>query len=230
MAKRGRPRKIYGAASALDLIGERFGRLVIVEEIEPRFRSYKKNPNHKTRTFKCMCDCGNMSVAAINNLRSGHTGSCGCLQREAGQRNGEISHPKHGMCGAAEYRAWCNMIQRCSNPKATRYDRYGGRGIRVCERWGNSFDAFFADVGPRPSAWHSIDRYPNNDGNYEPDNVRWATAAEQQQNQSANRMVHIGGFDLCIAEAARLLGINVATVRTRIHNGQSPEEALQLKR
>jgi hypothetical protein len=122
------------------------------------------------------------------------------------------------------------MIQRCSNPKATRYERYGGRGIKVCDRWVESFDAFLADVGPRPSAWHSIDRYPDNDGNYEPGNVRWATAAEQQQNQSANRMVRVGGFDLCIAEAARLLGINVATVRTRIHSGQSPEEALQLKR
>ena len=211
-------------------IGQRYGRLVVAQEVEPIFRAYRKNPNHKTRRFSCRCDCGENVVVASSNLRSGHTKSCGCLQREAGLRNGKIPHPKHGACGTPEYAAWLNMRQRCNNPKATRYERYGGRGIKVCERWQNSFKAFLADVGPRPSDQHSIDRYPNRDGHYEPGNVRWATDIEQQQNVSSNRVVQVAGKDICIAEAERQLGINANTVRTRIHNGESPEEALRLQR
>lgn len=210
-------------------VGQKLGRLTVVAEAEPYFRSYPRNPNHKTRRFLCRCDCGGEVTVAKSNLRPGHTTSCGCRQREAGKENGRVSHQKHGMCGTPEYAAWLNMIQRCTNPKATRYGRYGGRGIAICEQWLESFDAFYADVGPRPSKHHSIDRI-NNDGNYEPGNVRWATGAEQQRNRACNRMVEIDGKLVCVADAAKMLGINDSTVRTRIHSGQSPEEALQLRR
>lgn len=214
-----------------NLIGKRFARLVVLEELAPVFASYKNNPNHKTRKLRCACDCGNETVANAGNLRKGHTQSCGCVQRENGAKVGNLPKPiKHGMCGTAEYRAWQAMIQRCTNPKATRYERYGGRGIKVCQQWLESFDAFYAYIGLRPSQRDSVDRYPDNDGNYEPRNVRWATDGEQQRNHSRNRMVNVDGVDRCVADAARLLGLKLSTVRSRIHNGQSPEEALQLRR
>ncbi|WP_143565689.1 hypothetical protein [Sinorhizobium fredii] len=89
----------------------------------------------------------------------------------------------HGGTRLPEYRVWAGMHQRCNNPKSTRYAKYGGRGIMICERW-NSFENFLADMGPRPTPDHSIDRR-DNDGNYEPGNCRWATRSEQQQNKSA---------------------------------------------
>jgi hypothetical protein len=94
----------------------------------------------------------------------------------------------HGMSKTPEFRCWWHMLQRCSNPRNARFARYGGRGIRVCERW-RKFEDFFADMGPRPSAQHSIDR-ENNDGNYEPSNCRWATRSEQQNNKGIYRADH----------------------------------------
>ena len=90
----------------------------------------------------------------------------------------------HGMCGTPEYVAWKNMKARCTNPKNTHYENYGGRGIKVCDRWLHSFENFYADMGPRPEGM-SLDRWPDNDGNYEPGNTRWATNHEQNINQRA---------------------------------------------
>lgn len=214
-----------------NLVGMKFARLLIVEEMPPVFASYKSNPNHKTRMFRCACDCGNETVANAGNLRRGHTQSCGCVQRENGAKVGNLPKSiKHGMCGTPEYTAWLNMIQRCTNPKATRYERYGGRGIKVCDRWRSSFDAFYADVGPRPSPEYSIDRNPNNDGHYEPTNVRWATDAEQHRNRDVNRFIEVDGQSMCLADAARLRGIKPNTLHYRLGRGLSAEEALRQPR
>lgn len=150
--------------------GDTFGRLVVISEVERR---------KKHRCFSCQCVCGNQTVAHLSALRSGLTTSCGCWRKEHATVHGQINSPT--------YRSWSHMVDRCSNPNFRGWKNYGGRGIRVCDRWKVSFAAFLADVGPRPSLKHSIDRYPDNNGNYEPGNVRWATMSEQHLNSRRSR-------------------------------------------
>lgn len=125
---------------------------------------------HGLRHLQCRCECGTERDVFIGALRTGQSVSCGCHQ-----------HRTHGMSASPEHRLWRAIIQRCHNPRNTEYRNYGGRGIRVCDEWRNSFERFFADVGPKPSPELTFDRI-NNDGNYEPGNVRWATRTEQMRN------------------------------------------------
>jgi len=114
------------------------------------------------------------------------------------------------------------MRQRCFDPKHKNYALYGGRGITVCERW-LTFENFYADMGPRPTPKHTIDRFPDKDGPYAPDNCRWATWTEQQNNRSNNRHVLVNGERLTIAQAARALGVTVKVIRGRIDRGELQE-------
>lgn len=124
-----------------------------------------------------------------------------------------------------EYSAWVNMIARCTNPRQPCYPRYGGRGITVCERWRNSFEAFFADMGPRTSNKHTLERN-NNDAGYAPDNCEWATRAKQARNRSSTRFIEFGGECLCVADMAVKHGLNPLTLRARLRLGWSVERAL----
>jgi hypothetical protein len=119
------------------------------------------------------------------------------------------------------------MILRCTDPTHKSFKDYGGRGIKVCERW-LKFENFLADVGLRPSPLHSIDRFPNNNGNYEPGNVRWATDTEQQNNRRNNRLVEWNGETHTIAEWAALRGLNHGALLKRIDAGWDPERAMTL--
>jgi hypothetical protein len=157
----------------LDLAGQRFSRLLVLSEAEGR-------ANSKVR-WLCRCDCGALTIVASSNLRNGHIRSCGCLKK--GSRNAVT----HGREGTTEYNSWRSMLRRCRNPKAANYRFYGGRGVTVCERW-LSFEGFFADMGEKPSARHSLDRI-NTYGNYEPSNCRWATPSEQASNRRAKSHV-----------------------------------------
>lgn len=125
----------------------------------------------------------------------------------------------------SEYRTWCHMRQRCSNPNDKNYNRYGGRGIRVCESW-DSFESFLRDMGPKPSARHSIDRL-NNDGNYEPSNCAWRTQFEQCQNTSQAHLHVVDGVTASISGHAKLAGIKWSTVHHRLRYGWTLEEALK---
>lgn len=130
----------------------------------------------------------------------------------------------HGESKTLRYRAWATMLNRCLNVNDKSYPNYGGRGITVCERW-RKYEAFAADMGPRPSPAHSIERI-NNDGPYAPDNCRWATGREQQRNKRTSRFLKIQGEILTMAEWAERVGMNYFTLRGRLRNGWTPEDAI----
>jgi hypothetical protein len=124
-----------------------------------------------------------------------------------------------------EYAIWNNLISRCTNPKNTRYARYGGRGIGVCERWAADFVNFLADMGRRPSSAHSIDRIDNDRG-YSPDNCRWATRKEQCRNRASSRFIEFAGASRTAAEWAELIGVSQTTLHARLKAGWTVERAL----
>lgn len=131
---------------------------------------------------------------------------------------------KHGMAHLPEYSVWCGMIARCTNPNTKTYSRYGGRGVVVCERW-RSFPPFFADMGPRPSPEHTLDRIDNN-GNYEPGNCRWATQKQQTRNTSRTQMLEVGGIIRPLADWADFVGLPPSTIRTRLALGWAADAAV----
>lgn len=162
-----------------DLSGNRFGRLLVVSEAARR--GQRGTREHWRRWWLCRCDCGTACTISMDNLSSGDTTSCGCLQRELLGDRRRI----HGRRHTTEYTIWANMKKRCTNPNDTHYDDYGGRGISVCARWMKSFAHFYEDMGPRPRN-KSLDRRDNN-GHYSKENCRWATAHEQRVNSRPKR-------------------------------------------
>lgn len=134
--------------------------------------------------------------------------------------------PKHGLSYTSEYRAWQTMRLRCTEPTNPAYASYGGRGITVCERWLNSPSNFLADMGPKPSPAHELDRYPDNNGNYEPGNCRWATRAENDRNRRSNRLLTFRGETQALAEWCERMKLPRDTVRKRLESGWSVDEAL----
>lgn len=154
--------------SATEMSGRVFGSWTVLRRGE--------NDKRGQIQFEVRCECGNERIVSAGHLRHGKSTAC---------RDCRIKHG-HSIRGhkSAEYRIWTGMIQRCTNPNVKAFNRYGGRGIKVCAEWLESFETFLAYVGRRPSSEHSIDRHPDNDGNYEPGNVRWATQSEQCFNKT----------------------------------------------
>lgn len=192
-----------------NLIGKRFSRLVVVEQLESRKGPLKRG----FARWRCVCDCGKETIAETSRLNRGHKKSCGCLAATAIVERTLT----HGMTGTSEYRIWSGLKRRCLDPVCNSYPRYGGRGITVCEEW-MDFASFFADMGPRPSKKHSLDRI-NNNGPYSPENCRWATAKDQARNTSRSRRYAFHGKRLTIPDIAEQTGIPRMTLFNRLRSG-----------
>lgn len=197
------------------MIGKRFGRLTVMRRAE----------GTKKTSWVCVCDCGTAERPyRQDNLRYGQTRSCGCVQREI---VGSI-RVSHRMTKTPEYRTWLHINSRCTNPKNPSWRLYGGRGITVCKEWANSFEAFYAFMGKRPSRNHSIDRL-DPDGNYEPSNCRWATTKEQGRNKRTclDLRVEHDGKALSLSEWVDETGLSYNTLYARIiTKGWSADRAL----
>lgn len=187
--------------------GDRYGRLTLLSSFVERSRRY----------WLCRCDCGNEKVILQQSLPSGNTKSCGCLSVEKRFRHGGYYLP--------EYSVWAGMKSRCHRSKDRAFKYYGGRGIRVCERWRESFKNFLDDMGRRPSPKHSLDRIDFN-GNYEPVNCRWLENSEQNYNKRSNRLITFRGETLTETEWRKRLGFGVGLIRQRLAKGWTVEKAL----
>ena len=194
---------------ALDLTGQTFGRLTVVEISGRRARGLKE--------WRCSCSCGGTIVVPTDRLRAGKTKSCGCLRGE--------NFATHGKYHAPEHNSWSNMIQRCTNPRNRKFYAYGARGITVCDRWLTSFENFLTDMGSRPGPEYSIERVENDKG-YEKANCKWATRTEQQRNTRRNRTLTYRGETKCRAQWAQERGLSPEALRSRLRKGWSVERAL----
>lgn len=173
----------------------------------------------------CKCTCGKEITATRSDLLKGRAQSCGCYRRD--QLLKRLT--THGKSHTPEYKNWAGMIARCYCETNPAYKDYGGRGIKVCPEWRNNFPAFLSYVGPRPTKAHSIDRFPNNNGNYEPGNVRWATRDQQNSNKRSNVLFQIDGETLTAEEVTRRLGFSRSTsLLYRIRMGWSIEDAITI--
>ena len=206
----------------IDLTGQRFGMLVVVKH-----EGFNKSRN---ALWKCICDCGEFAVVASGDLRRKRGGrksgcgtiSCGCLRKTEPAK----ANTKHGMFGTRIYTIWSGMIARCENTRHRSFANYGGRGIRVCDEWRASFEAFHlwaAENGYDDTL--TIDRVDNDRG-YSPDNCRFASNDDQQRNKRNNRLLTARGKTMTLAEWADETGINPATIGWRLNAGWSVEDAL----
>jgi hypothetical protein len=214
---------VHGIRIAKSFESETFGRLTT---IGPKFMLPVGNKGEHKAKQVCRCECGNLLVVTTGNLHSSTATSCGCIRHEKlVQRN-----TTHRKSKSAEYRVWSSIQQRCYNPKMTQYCDWGGRGIRVCDRWlepnGRGFLNFLEDMGPKPRGRrYSIERR-RGDENYCPENCHWATSTEQNRNRRNNRLLIFNGKTQCLAAWAEELGMSQSTLGRRIRQGWTIEQVL----
>lgn len=184
----------------IDLTGKKFGRLTVIERAE--------NNEHGTAQWLCKCDCGNYDVVTTGNLKK-TTASCGCYRQER--------MTKHGKSGERVYKIWKDINKRCNNANHGNYEDYGGRGIKVCNEWRNSFEMFYK--------WATENGYTDNltidridvNGNYEPSNCRWVDYKTQANNRRNNHLITYNGKTQTMAQWADELGMKYKTLSDRIN-------------
>lgn len=193
------------------MVGSIFGQLTVLETVASN--------KHGQRMLLCKCSCGTQKVVAIQSLKNGDTKSCGCYRAEvSGARN-----KKHGARKTKAFSCWWNMKSRCERPSNVYYKDYGGRGIKICERW-LEFSNFLADMG-QPDGDMSLERI-DNDGDYELSNCRWVSRKEQANNRRSNTFLELHGERLTIQQWSERLGFSRSTIPLRLKTGWSVERAL----
>lgn len=193
----------------IDLSGQTFGRLKVIE----------RGINHGAEAgWVCRCECGRKVDVRSTCLRVGKTKSCS-------RKGCKVGKATHRLSASREFFVWAAMIQRCYNPKCKLFKNYGARGIKVCKRWLDSFENFFADMGFRPSSKHSIERI-DNDGDYKTSNCKWATKLEQCRNFRRNRLVTAMGKTQCVTDWSYETGVSLGKIVHRLNHGWTPEQAL----
>ena len=204
--------------------GERYGRLTIIREVEPAGSSHKR-----VRRFLCRCDCGNEIICRLPNLKSGTTKSCGCYRKFVSSNRRDCHHLQNTRI----YRIWCGMKRRCYNKHNEHFDRYGGRGIIVCDEWKTDFMNFYDwAMSNGYDDKLSIDRI-NNEGNYEPSNCRWANQKQQILNSTAAIKCSLGGNIVSLSDIADILGVSFKRIRRIVYmlnNGYDMNEILSLSK
>lgn len=208
----------------IDLSGQTFGRLRVLSRAENRSMGVFRGT---AVAWHCACECGTLTIVRSGKLRSGSTNSCGCLHKDRSSdvnfKHGQSSYPNNGRV-TKEYNTWALMRKRCLKPNTRAYKEYGGRGIKICERW-NSFENFFADMGPAPTKLHSLDRIDVN-GPYAPENCRWATDKMQARNKRTTVYLTALGETRPMAEWAELMGIQNKRIHARLKRGWDVERAI----
>lgn len=195
------------------MIGSKIGKLTVVGFSRWRERQAKRQVV-RTAMVLVKCECGVEKDVSFENLSYGHTKSCGCMILPSVTKK----NTTHGQSKTKVYGLWFKMLSRCRNSDNPDYKEYGARGIKVCERW-NEFENFISDIGPRPSNIHTLDRYPNNDGDYEPGNVRWATPSQQARNRRTNRIIEFNGLRKTAIEWSEVYNIDLRVMCNRIKSG-----------
>lgn len=202
------------------LIGKKFNRVTVL--------SFDSKTKNYLTVWNCVCECGKFFKTRAVRLKGGTCRSCGCLAREISSK----VHKTHGesvgenRSGTVEYICWRGIIQRTSDPNFKWWHRYGGRGIKVCDRW-KKFSNFLDDMGRKPSNKLSIERI-NNDGDYCPENCKWATIFEQSRNKRSNRIYELNGVKMNIVDWGKMSGISYQVLSARINKqGLSFKEAMK---
>lgn len=201
-----------------EYIGKKIGRWLFLHKAPETFG--------KNKYVWAKCDCGNEKLIRLPHVLSGISLSCGCLQKEQliarSLKHGEA---KHDGSETTEFKTWKGIQERCYGITSPHYKRYGGRGIKMCERWRLSYLSFLENMGRRPSALHSIDRI-NNDGDYEPENCRWATRKEQSYNRGNTIYISLFGEKKSIWEWSKITNLSLQTLRARYRNNWKPLDIL----
>ncbi len=196
----------------LNHIGQRFGKLLVIAV-------HVVHPKNGTN-WLCLCDCGNTCTPRGDSLRFGSSRSCGCDRRI------NFHNQTHGKSHSPTYQSWLAMKQRCYNPRCKAFPNYGGRGITVCERWFESFENFYADMGECPEG-RTIERRDNESG-YSPENCHWETRKGQQRNRRVNRYITAFNQTKTVAEWSELSGLKHNVITRRLSHGYTSEEAVSL--
>lgn len=202
------------AHNHIEMTGRRFNRLTVISETT---RIHPKRP-----MYICLCDCGTMKNVEGRRLREGVVKSCGCLSKETTKSRSTT----HGMTDSVEYKVWCGIKRRCLNKNDKRFQSYGGRGIKICDSWKNSFESFFSDMGYRPDGF-SIERIDVN-GDYEPKNCKWIKLSSQASNKRSNIRITYNNTTRILSEWSMLTGIKPGTISARLNRGWSIKKSLSI--